>query len=118
MIVSALDSDGDFTFGRGRAGYKKSSDAIRQSVTTRIKCFVDDWFLDVKDGIDWYELLGKKGTENEILRAVERRTLETPGVRSIEKLEVTGRDSRVLSITMRFTTIYDDTIDESVKVDI
>lgn len=117
-IVSGLNSNSDWTFGRGRAGYRKNSAEVRQSVACRIKCFVSDWFLDVRDGVDWYSLLGKRGTEDQILREVERRVLTTEGVRSIEKLEVTGRENRVLTIVLRFTTIYNDTIDEEVKVEV
>jgi hypothetical protein len=118
MIVSALNSNDDWTFGRGRAGYKKNSDEVRQSVSTRLKCFVNDWYLNITDGIDWYALLGQRGTRSQILREVERRVLETAGVRSITTLEIRNLQSRVLTIGLRFTTIYDDTIEESVKVEI
>ena len=118
MIVSALDKNDDWTFGRGRAGYKRNADEVRQSVACRIKCFVNDWFLDIVDGIDWYALLCQRGTEPQILSAVERRVLETEGVRSIEKLEVTKRENRVLTIVLRFTTIYDDMIDEEIRVEV
>lgn len=118
MIVSALNQAGDWTFGRGRAGYVKNSAQVRQSVRTRVKCFVSDWFLDVRDGIDWYSLLGKHGTKDQIIREVERRVLTTTGVRSIEKLEVLNEQKRVLTIGLRFTTIYNDTIDEDIRVDV
>lgn len=118
MTVSALDSNDDWTFGRGRANYKKRSNEVRQNVKTRIKCFVNDWFLDIRDGIPWYDLLGKRGTQDEILREVERRVLTTFGVRTIERLEVGGNANRVLNIILKFTTIYDDTVDENIKVEI
>lgn len=118
MTVAALDKNDDWTFGRGRAGYKRNAPMVRQKVATRIRCFVNDWFLDIKSGIEWYSLLGQKGTEDQILREVERTTLTTPGVRSIEKLEVTRNENRSLTIVLRFTTIYDDIIDEEVKVEL
>lgn len=118
MIVSGLDKNGDWTLGRGRAGYKKNADEVRQSVSSRIKCFVNDWYLDIADGIDWYKLLGQRGTENRILRDIERRVLKTNGVRSIEKLEILKRENRILQIGLRFTTIYDDTVSEEVRVEI
>jgi hypothetical protein len=117
-LVSALSNEGDWTFGRGRAGYRKNSEAVRQNVVARLRCFTNDWFLDVRDGIDWYALLGKRGTEPQILREVERRVLTTAGVRSIDRLEVMGRDNRVLTVMLRFTTIFEDTVEENVKVTI
>lgn len=119
MSVAALDKNQDWTFGRGRAGYKRNGAMVRQKVACRIRCFVNDWFLDIQNGINWYQLLGQKGTEDQIQREIERATLTTPGVRSIEKLEVTGRsENRALTIVLRFTTIYDDIIDEEIKVEV
>lgn len=118
MIVAGLDKNNDWTFGRGRAGYKKNADEVRQSCACRIKCFTNDWYLNISDGIDWYSLLGQRGTEGRILREVERRILTTQGVRSIEKLEILKRENRILTIGIRFTTIYDDTVSEDVRVEI
>ena len=123
MSVSALDTSGDWTFGRGRAGYKKGSDEVRQNVATRIKCFYNDWFLDVTNGIDWYSLLGQKNTRDQIVREVEKCILQTTGVRAIELLEVVpavtevARQARKLTLNIRFKTIYDDTISEELRIE-
>lgn len=117
-IVSSITSDGDWTFGRGRAGYKKNTPQIRQSVVTRLRCLFGDWFLDTQDGIDWYALLGRRGTQPQVLREIEKRVLTTDGVRSIEKLEIINNANRVMTIGLRFTTIYDDTVNENIKVEV
>lgn len=123
MTVSALDRHGDWTFGRGRAGYKRGSDEVRQNVATRIKMFYNDWFLDITNGIDWYALLGQKNTRDQIVREVEKCILQTAGVRAIELLEVVPavseneRQARKLTLNIRFKTIYDDTISEELRID-
>lgn len=123
MTVSALDVNGDWIFGRGRAGYKKGADEVRQNVATRIKCFRNDWFLDINDGIDWYALLGQKNTRDQIVREVEKVVLQTVGVLSIETLEVVpdvtepDRKKRKLTLLIRFKTIYDDTISEELRIE-
>lgn len=109
MRVSAIDSNGDWTFGKSKANYKTNADAIRQNVVTRLRSFVDDWFLDVNHGVDWYTLLGSLGNENRILRAIERTVLQTEGVVSIEQLAVTqqNKTKRTATIDVRYTDVFD-----------
>jgi len=123
MAVSALDKNNDWIFGRGRAGYKRGSDEVRQNVATRIMCFYNDWFLDVYNGIDWYALLGQRNTRDQIVREIEKTILETVGVRAIELLQIVEptteveRKARKLTLNIRFQTIYDDTITEELRID-
>ena len=118
MIVSGLDSNGDWRFGKSRAQYKRNGAAVYQNVQTRIKSFVNDWFLDTKGGIDWYTLLGNKGTETQILREIERVVLQTEFVRTIEKLTITDRDkNRGITIELAITTLYDDTISDEIRIE-
>lgn len=117
-IVSGLNNDGDWRFGKSRAQYKRDGVAVYQNVQTRIKSFVDDWFLNTKTGIDWYTLLGNKGTETQILREIERVVLETEFVRTIENLEITKRDvNRGITIELAITTLFDDTIRDEIRIE-
>lgn len=118
MIVSGLDSDGDWRMGKSRAQYKRDGNAVYQNVQTRIKSFVNDWFLNTKGGIDWYNLLGNKGTETQILREIERVVLQTQFVRTIEKLQITKRDAnRGITIELSITTLFDDTIRDEIRIE-
>lgn len=118
MIVSGLDNNDDWRFGKSRAQYKRNGLAVYQNVRTRIKSFVNDWFLDTKRGIDWYTLLGNKGTETQILREIERVVLQTEFVRTIEKLEITKRDAnRGLTIELAITTLFEDKISDEIRIE-
>lgn len=118
MIVSGLNNDGDWRFGKSRAQYKRNGDAVYQNVTTRVKSFVNDWFLDTQTGIDWFTLLGNKNTETQILREIERVTLQTQFVRSIEKLQIKDRDeNRGIVIELAITTLFDDTIRDEIRIE-
>lgn len=118
MIVSGLNSDGDWRFGKSRAQYKRDGEAVYQNVQTRIKSFVNDWFLNVSGGIDWYNLLGNKGTETQILREVERVVLQTQFVRTIERLEIVRRDkNRGITLELEITTLFDDTIRDEIRIE-
>lgn len=117
-IVSGLDSNGDWRFGKSRAQYKRDGNAVYQNVQTRIKSFVSDWFLNTQGGIDWYVLLGNKGTETQILREIERVVLQTEFVRTIEKLQITKRDvNRGITIELAITTLFDDTIRDEIRIE-
>lgn len=93
MRVRSITLNGDWTFGKGRANYLTASKAIAQNVKTRLRSFLGDWYLDVKHGVDWINLLGNLNTERRIIRAVERTVLKTFGVVSIGKIEIVQRDN-------------------------
>lgn len=117
MRVSGLDEDGDWRFGRGLAVYISRSDAVRQNVVTRLRSFRTDFFLDVDANIDWIDLLGRKGTREEILRAVERVTLSTDGVTTINRLDIEVKTStRKATIMLTFGTIFDESITEEITI--
>jgi hypothetical protein len=116
MKVRRIDSDGDWTFGQGLANYACGSEAIRQNVTTRIKSFKNDWFLDYGAEIDWFNILANKNNEKTILREVSRVTLGTAGVARITVLRVDGITKRDAQITLSFVTIFDDSFNEVVSI--
>lgn len=110
MRVSGLTAGGDWTFGRGKANYKAKSQAVRQSVVTRLREFQNDYFADIGRGIDWITIMGQRGNQDRIKREIERRVLSTEGVRTIDKLEITQiRSDRSATIELRYTDFFDET---------
>jgi hypothetical protein len=101
------NNGGDWSFGRGRADYVKDNEAIKQNVETRLKSFKNDWFLDIDANIDWFGLLGRKGTQAEIEREIERVTLATEGVLQVNKLQLT-KHLRSAKVHLEITTIFND----------
>lgn len=109
MIVSALEKDGDWGFGRGRANYITGGSAIAQKVKCRIRSFKNDNPLNMGDNIDWMYLLSEKNTEQEILREIERVTLATDGVMRIVELSmIVNKKTRKQSIELRIETVFDE----------
>lgn len=107
MRVAQITASGDWKFGSGKAQYVANSAAIRQNVVTRLRSFTNDWFADVKHGLDWFNLLGSRGNEKKILAAIEKTVLETPGVSTIITLRLDQIDlNRKASITLEFTTLF------------
>lgn len=105
MIVRALDVNHDFTFGKGKSNYKKDTDAIMQTIQTRLMSFLGDCFFDTEAGIDWFNLLGSKDI-NRLLLKVRTMILETEGVQSLIDLGHAIDENRNISITYTVTTIY------------
>lgn len=117
MKVSGLDENNDWRFGRGKAVYISNAECVRQNVVTRIKSFRSDFFLDTDACIDWIDLMGRKGTREEILRNVERVTLATEGVTSISQLEIDVKTStRKATIMLSFGTIFDERFKEEIVI--
>lgn len=108
MIVSALDKNHDWGFGRGRANYITGGVAIAQKVKCRILSFKNDNPLNMDDNIDWFYLLSEKNTEQEILREIERVTLATDGVMRITALAMeVNKATRSQKIELSIETVYD-----------
>lgn len=109
MIVSALDKNDDWGFGRGRANYITGGAAIAQKVKCRVRSFKNDNPLNMDDNIDWLYLLSEKNTEQEILREIERVTLATDGVMRIIHLSMlVNKKTREQHIEMRIETVFDN----------
>ena len=107
MTVRRNTKDGDFTYGRGLRDYAKDEEAILQNLKTRILSFKNDWFLDVDAHIDWFDLLGRKGTQDEIKREIERVCISTEGIVSVDKIELI-KMSRSANIKIQVTTVFDN----------
>lgn len=106
MRVRALDPTGDWTFGKGQNNYLRDTDAIRQSIQTRLMSFLGDCFFDVAAGINWWARLGSKDilqTELDIAAVI----LNTPGVQNLGQLSVVlDPATRKLSTQWEVTTTY------------
>jgi hypothetical protein len=103
-MVAKLDN-GDWTFGEFLTGKNE----IAQNVTTRIKSWANDWFLDEKANIDWGGLLGSTNPRalQTIKMEIIRVTKNTKGIVGINSVDIDlDRVSRELKIYLKYTDIY------------
>ena len=92
MIVSALDKNDDWGFGRGKANYITGGAAIAQKAKCRIRSFKNDNPLNMDDNIDW----------------LYRVTLATDGVMRITALAMeVNKATRSQKIELSIETVYD-----------
>lgn len=117
MIFRNLDSNGDFTFGRGVANYINQNAAIGLNIKTRILSWVGDCFFDTGAGIDWANRLGSKNQRALLELDLKRIILQSSGVTGIVSFDtnLTGR-----SFTANYTvnTIYSKGYSNSVSMEL
>lgn len=111
-----LNGLGDFTFGRGLADFVKRDDQIVQNVQTRIKEFQNDYFLNLRRGIDWRTLLSTKNADEDITEAVREVTAQTDGVARVLDTGVAKVTDRNATIFIEFITVYNTTLKFDVGV--
>jgi hypothetical protein len=76
-----LSPSGDFTIGV--PFLTNSPAAVGQLVSTRLKLWVGEWFLDVTDGMPWAQDVDGKPNNGTPDAALKQRILSTAGVLSI-----------------------------------
>jgi hypothetical protein len=105
MKVRALDSNGDWTLGKGLNDYVQNRDAVKQNIRTRLFSFLGDCFFDAGAGIDWFNLLGGKDLAS-LQLSIRATILNTEGVSGIVSASAVINAQRNLQINYSYTDIY------------
>lgn len=81
-------------------------EAVRQRVLIRFKFFRGTWFLDLREGIPYFEEVLKKRPDPFVVASLMKRTiLSTPGIVSVDSFELKPiAPSRVWDIRWSATT--------------
>lgn len=106
MKTRALDSQGDWQFGRGLQSYVTEKNALKQNISTRLKSWKNDCFFAMDDGVDWNNFMDigkKKFLDIDIKRVI----LQTEGVLRISTYTSTlDTAERRATITATVATIF------------
>ena len=117
MKIRAIDTNSDWMFGKGIQSYALDNNAIGENIKTRIMCFYKDCWFDQNSGIDWFRLLGSKGTQGEIELTIRGIILQSYGVVRIDSLSVSSDSiERSLSVQYVIDTIYSQNYSNTVEV--
>jgi len=100
----ALDSQtGDLYLSRGGLATVTGVDAIRQSLTIRLRFYKGEWFLDPAIGVPYFEsILVKNPRIPEVQSILRQVILTTPGVTGLERFDFTF-DAARRTARLRFT---------------
>lgn len=104
MRYRQLSPSGDYVFGNGATFLVNTPATVAQAISTRLKLFAGDWFLDRRIGLDMNQILGynTQGTRD---FEVKQRILGTSGVKSLLQYASTVQD-RVFTVVALVDTIY------------
>lgn len=79
MTVRRLDENGDIVT-RGSVFLTGQSE-VEQTIRTRLRLFLGEYFRDITDGTPWFEqILGKGASMSAREAALRNRIVRTPGV--------------------------------------
>jgi hypothetical protein len=108
MKVRPLDAIGDYTLGQ--PFLSDSPEAVAQIISTRLKLWAGEWFLDSSAGTPYLtQVLGERAVRNPDA-AIKARILSTPGVIAITEYSSTFyRAERFMQIEAQVQTAYGST---------
>ena len=94
-------------------------ESVAQKVRIRLQFFFAEWRLNPNQGTKWFEVILKKGTSDyNVNQEIQRRVLDTEGVRFMENFDfVRDAARRTFSCTFDIVTDY-DTVETIVLEDI
>lgn len=114
MKYRKQDANGDMVFGNGLLDfYIDSPEAVGQSVETRLKLWLGEWFVNVEDGTPYQtNVLGTNKSKSAPI-AIRERIFKTPGVTEIVSFDYSiDANARSIAIRSTINTIYGQTIVE------
>jgi len=106
MRTRPLSPTGDMTIGQ--PWYINSPQAVEQTISTRLKLWLGEWFLDVSDGTPYLtEVLGERYGKTPDA-AIKARILGTPGVTQLISYSSTfsGSSTRQFTVNATVQTQY------------
>lgn len=115
MIVRAIDTQGDWLFGKGKNDYKSKNPAIAQCIQTSVLMFLGNCFFDMTRGIDWFTYLGGSKDQSVVSLAVGTTIINVNGGQSVTGIKRLFIDlnsiTRVFRVTYQAQTIYSTVAD-------
>ena len=115
MIFRIVDSDGDWTFGKGKQDYAKNLQALKLNLQTRILSWVGDCFFDLDAGIDWKNLLGYN-TKKELASAIKDTAFRTEGVIKVNDISIEVDNTRTADVELSCNTVFGSNIQNFINL--
>jgi len=106
MTVRALQPDGDITTTGTQ--FTSDKDEVAQTIKTRLRLFMTEYFRDITQGTPWYQVIMVKSISLAIKEAaIKQVILETPDVVQILTFSTDfDTDNRKYTITSQVLTSF------------
>lgn len=119
MIFRDLDSNGDWSFGKGRNSYARDARAIQLNVRTALLTFLREIFWQTDFGVDWWNLNGGKNPAAQTGIILQTRTviINAEGVVRINSVDVSlNARTRALSLSYNIDTTFTRNLRDSITI--
>ena len=95
-----FDEDYDMTLDGSDIAFTDDDNKVDQRLTTRLQFILEEWFLDVRVGLPYPQLIFEAGTSiDEVYNALRNVIKNTDGVEKINSLVLTpNADERTLLV--------------------
>lgn len=115
MIVSFLEtSTHDLALENGNLVLCGDARAVAQHVVSRLRFFLGEWFLDLREGVPYWTEVFIKNPDTSVVRSLLTNVVtETPGVKEVTQSDFTY-DSQTR--TLRWALNFDDDTGQSVEL--
>jgi len=102
MDLKIDTATGDLAIENGDLVLLDGPDAIAQHLSTRLRFWKGDWYLDTRIGIPYLEQILIKAPNENVVRAIFRKAiLDTPGVEALRSL-LFSYDGAIRRLTIEF----------------
>lgn len=105
MFFRNVDSDNDWTFGKGHQGFARTEQAINLNIKTFLQTYLTECFFDSTAGIPWFNACGSKD-QNLILLETKKGISQRYGVTEIVEVTFTVSEERAATLSYEIKTIY------------
>lgn len=107
---------GDWQFGNNLQDYGDNLVSTSNNIKTKLNSFKWDCFFDLNAGIDWFEILAKRGQYMQDLIEINVRLciLQSLYVTEIIDLKVIPNEDRSLNLEYTINTIFGTITDSTV----
>lgn len=110
MRYRTLSPSGDYVFGAGPSEFLVNTpETVAQAVSTRMRLFTNEWFLDTEEGLPLSTKILGAGTQSQYDQAIQERILGTQGVISITEYASLLDQNRNLTVSALIETLYGPT---------
>jgi len=121
MISRALNSNNDLIVESGQLKLVDEGAEVVQHVRTRLQFYLEEWFLDLKAGIPYFQEVFTKPTNLANIESIfKSKIINTPEVNLLIEfsMDYEGGSSRKLNISFSAETIYGVINNEKVTINV
>lgn len=108
LLDIRLDDDGDLFIGPRGFEMTSGPSGIAQLCKIALQLILGEWFLNQSRGIDWFNLLSTKGTQEQIKSAMRDTLLAVVGVSSVLSVSFSLSSSREGTASAVVSTAFGD----------